>query len=98
MIGTDISTTPSCTGVVVVRGTALPTGWAPVQGAVAGGTARFGATGLPIGTAVRLRVGAAAEGFPVAMTEPAHDATGGTAAVQLNSDTPGDLPPGDPPG
>lgn len=81
MIGIDITTTPSCTGVVVVRGTGLPATW----GAVDGGTAPFGATGLPIGTAVRLRV--------AAMTEKAYGAT----AVQLNSDTPGDLPPGDPP-
>ncbi len=81
MTGIDISTTPSCTGVVVVRGTGLPAAWAPVEGA----RAPFGATGLPIGTAVRLRVDA--------MTGTAYGAT----AVQLNSDTPGDLPPGDPP-
>lgn len=81
MIGIDIATTPSRTGVVVVRGTGLPTAWAPVEGV----RAPFGATGLPMGTAVRLRVDA--------MTDKAHGAT----AVQLNSDTPGDLPPGDPP-
>jgi hypothetical protein len=73
VIGIDTTTTPSCTGVVVVRGTGLP-------------AASFGATGLPIGTAVRLRVDGMAE-----------KAYGGRTAVQLNSDTPGDLPPGDPP-
>ncbi|SDG70353.1 hypothetical protein [Klenkia brasiliensis] len=90
MIGTDISTTPSCTGVLVVRGTGLPAAW----GAVDGRTAPFGATGLPTGPALRPRVEAMTLGAPA---HQAYDATGGTAAVQLNSDTPGDLPPGDPP-
>ncbi|SCX52157.1 hypothetical protein SAMN03159343_2710 [Klenkia marina] len=73
---------PSRVGVFVACGRA-------VEGAsVAHTAAPFRGTGLPVGAGLRLRPA----GVP--MTVRPVDAIGGD--VQLNSDTPGDLPPRDP--
>ncbi|GAA4321153.1 hypothetical protein [Klenkia terrae] len=77
MISTTATKAPSYAGAFAVRGLDA---WA-----ARGVTAAERATGLPAGTAVRLRpaVDVPMTGLP-------------TGVVQLNSTTPGDLPPRDP--
>jgi len=95
-LGTTTTATkaPSCVGAFAVRETV---GWAAasvghfgtvVRGyAMAHTAAPIGGTGLPVGTALRLR--------PLGvMTDLAAEAVG--TDVQLNNDSPGDLPPRDP--
>lgn len=81
---TTYTKAPSCTGAFAVLGHG-----AFLEAVVMAGTAApIGGTGLPVGAELRLRpVG-------VPMTVRPVDATGGD--IQLNSDTPGDLPPRDP--
>jgi hypothetical protein len=80
LISTTTTKAPTYAGAFAVRGTDAFTG---------GGTAAERTTGLPVGSPVRLRpvVDVPMTGLPIG-------AVG--AVVQLNSDTPGDLPPRDP--
>jgi hypothetical protein len=86
-LGTTITATkaPTCAGAFAVRDTAYSAH--AVGGAMAYSAAPFGGTGLPVGIELRLR--------PVDLMADIRVEAAGTD-VQLNSDTPGDLPPRDP--
>lgn len=100
-MGTLITATkaPSCAGAFAVRGTAVAVAGMPtavVGGAMAHTAAPVEGTGLPVGAVLRLRPLGTEAGLRGYAADAAYVLAFTGTDVQLNSDTPGDLPPRDP--